>query len=234
MNKVYYIYCYENKINGKIYIGQTDNIKARHSAHKAAQEKSMPIERAIRKHGIDNFLFYTIKIVDTLEQSNEEEIYWIAEMRRCLGRKNVYNIADGGKNKSIDKATRAKISKAHLGKSLSEEHKSKISKGNKGKKVVHSLETRRKMSQSGQIKTFSEDHRRNMAISQTGRKHSEITKNKMRGENNVRAKLNNIRAEEIKVLYATGHYTSRQLAKKFSVSKSTILRIINGVSWSKE
>jgi group I intron endonuclease len=232
MVKLYYIYFYENKINGKVYIGQTNNIKIRYGAHKVAKDKSMPIDRAIGKYGIDNFIFYIIKIVDTLEQSNEEEIYWIAEMRRCLGKKNVYNIADGGKNKSVDKVTRAKISKSHLGKSLSEEHKSKISKGNKGKKVVHSLETRKKMSQSAQIKIFNEDHRKNLSIAQIGRKHSEATKDKIRGKNSVRAKLNNIKAEEIRSLYATGNYTSRQLAKQFNLGKSTILRVINSISWS--
>lgn len=32
---MHYIYCYKNKINGHKYIGQTNNLGVRYSAHKS-------------------------------------------------------------------------------------------------------------------------------------------------------------------------------------------------------
>lgn len=301
------IYCYENKINGKLYIGQTDNIKKRDRQHTFHGRKCMAIDGAIKKYGRDNFDLFVVSIVDTIDQADQEEIYWIDQMRYYLSINKVYNIMNGGTggsrgriitqetkdkirkantgkirseeskrkqsitttgrkfsdehNKNVSEGlmghytsqeTKDKISQAHMGKILSEEHKQKISEGNKGKTVIHSNATRQKMSESGKVKIFTETHLKNMSLAQTGRKHTEETKLKMSqssklfhsnqteesklemlGENNRGAKLNNIKVQEIRDLYATGNYTSRQLAKQFEVGKSTILRVINNKSWTK-
>ena len=58
-----YIYKFTNKINGKIYIGQTNDIEQRKRGHKstAFNEKShdyhCAFHNAIRKYGLDNFDF---------------------------------------------------------------------------------------------------------------------------------------------------------------------------------
>lgn len=253
MSKLYYVYAYENKVNGKLYIGQTGNIKKRYGEHISGGNakksyKITLIDRALKKYGIDNFYFFTVSIADSQEQVDQEEIYWIAEMRSQLGKNMIYNIADGGKNgattESLTKEIKYKISCAHVGKKLSDETKRKISEGNKGKKVRHSEETKRKMSLSHTGKKRSLEAKNKASLSQTGRKHSEETKRKMsisqiernklviKRNGSPSAKLNKIKAEEIKNLYDTGNYTSRQLAKQFNVGKSTILRVINGISWA--
>lgn len=202
MNKLHYIYIYENKINNNVYIGQTYDIKKRDREHILHGCESMPIDCAIKKYGRDNFSLTTMAIVDTDDEADQQEIFWISYIREFLGKSKVYNIQDGGRGNS------------------------------KGQKVVHSEATRLKMSTSGKIKIFSSEHRANMSIAQTGRKHTENTKNKMRGENNIGAKLNDIKVKEIRQSYATGRYTVILLAKQFGVAKSTILRVLKNKAWS--
>ena len=57
--RTYYIYKATNKINGKSYIGQSNNIERRFSEHKTKID--IPIEIAIRKYGIDAFNFEIIE-----------------------------------------------------------------------------------------------------------------------------------------------------------------------------
>ena len=51
------------------------------------------------------------------------------------------------------------------------------------------------------------------------------------GEDSYSAKLNNIQVFEIRAKYAIVK-SSRKLAREYGVTKSTILRILNGESWS--
>lgn len=76
------IYIIKNKLNGKVYIGQTiQNPKDRWYRHCAKSnisknEANMHIKRAILKYGKENFSF---EVIETClkEQLNEREIYWI-------------------------------------------------------------------------------------------------------------------------------------------------------------
>lgn len=52
-----------------------------------------------------------------------------------------------------------------------------------------------------------------------------------RGEKNPSSKLTNSQVQEIRQLYKEGGITHRQLATKYSVSKSTITAILTGVNW---
>lgn len=76
------IYKIVNKINKKIYIGQSINIKIRLSVHKTApfnkanKAYDSPLYRAIRKYGIKNFSF-EILIECPQEKLNELENYYI-------------------------------------------------------------------------------------------------------------------------------------------------------------
>lgn len=53
----------------------------------------------------------------------------------------------------------------------------------------------------------------------------------LKGENSNGAKLKEDQVTEIKGIYSTGKVSSRQMAKRFGVSKNTILRIVNGDTW---
>lgn len=55
------IYKYQNKINKKVYIGQSINLKQRKMAHKSsafnekAKDYNSQLHQAIRKYGLENF-----------------------------------------------------------------------------------------------------------------------------------------------------------------------------------
>ena len=91
------IYIIKNKINNKVYIGQSVDIMCRWYAHKnSAKDKSQDsytkIHTVMNELGIDNFY---IEILEECEYSklDEREIYWIDFFNSY---KNGYNMTLGG------------------------------------------------------------------------------------------------------------------------------------------
>lgn len=76
------IYRIVNKVNNKIYVGQSIAIEKRLNKHKSSaynlNDKSYeyPLYRAIRKYGIDNFSFELLEECEVYEL-NEKERFWI-------------------------------------------------------------------------------------------------------------------------------------------------------------
>ena len=72
------IYKYTNKINNKIYIGQTrTKLETRHYKHLTQLEDGTYFHRALKKYGEDNFDLEIIEDNIPLEKLDEREIYWI-------------------------------------------------------------------------------------------------------------------------------------------------------------
>ena len=94
------IYKIENNINGKVYIGQSVDIKNRwrghifDSFHKEAKDFNMVIHRAIRKYGKENFTFSIIEECNK-DSLNDREIFWIDVYDSY---NNGYNATKGGNN----------------------------------------------------------------------------------------------------------------------------------------
>jgi len=145
------IYIYENLINGKVYIGQTIDLKRRDYLHTYDGKNSMYIDRAIKKYGRDNFSLNIITSSDSQEIADEDEKYWIARARELLGKENVYNITDGGEH-------------IMSGRKHTQEAKEKISKANKGRK--HSEESKINMSLAQQ--NMSEETKEKISLSLIG------------------------------------------------------------------
>ena len=61
-----YIYRYRNKLNGKVYIGQTIDIERRKSEHLKDAERGtgFVFHRALRKYGIDCFDFDVLHVIE--------------------------------------------------------------------------------------------------------------------------------------------------------------------------
>lgn len=113
------IYKIQNKINGKIYIGQTiGKLEHRMSQHKANSKKTSVIGNAIQKYGWNNFDVEVIDEAETIEELNNKEIYWIGYYKSLSP--NGYNLELGGRNALHEEETRKKISKANKGRHLSE------------------------------------------------------------------------------------------------------------------
>lgn len=91
------IYKIENKINHKIYIGQSINPKKRWKQHCYNQDKyTSLIGKAIHKWGVKNFTF---EILGWFEDYNEKEKYYIKYYRSLAPRG--YNITKGGEDPPI-------------------------------------------------------------------------------------------------------------------------------------
>ena len=71
------IYKITNLINGKIYIGQTNNYKRRYREHKNKMYGSCEkvLYNAIDTYGFENFKMEQIE--DYVENYNERERYWV-------------------------------------------------------------------------------------------------------------------------------------------------------------
>lgn len=92
------IYKITNKLNGKMYIGQSNNIKRRFWEHQSRGAASrIPVDAAIEKYGVKNFQFDIIEECP-LEKLNEQETYWIKYFNSI---ENGYNLSEGGEQQSI-------------------------------------------------------------------------------------------------------------------------------------
>lgn len=134
--KICGIYCIENLVNGKKYVGQSNNIYCRWTHHKwCLNNKKHPnsyLQNAWNKYGENNFCFTILKQCDD-KIIDEQEKYYIQAYKTLIDT-NGYNLDSGGnKNKHHSKKTKIKMSKSAIGRIISEETRRKISMNRKGK-----------------------------------------------------------------------------------------------------
>lgn len=93
-----------NKINGKKYVGQTNNFNKRMNGHKSdainpnSHSYNLPLSSAIRKYGWENFDNRVIEEISDEEDFryvNDRERFFINHYR-SLSTQNGYNVALGG------------------------------------------------------------------------------------------------------------------------------------------
>lgn len=143
--KKWCVYKHTNKVNGKVYIGQTC-MKPKDRWYNGEGYKGCSyFYHAIQKYGWDNFEHEILFEGLTLEEANELEKRLIAEYDSTNHSKG-YNLMTGGNNSEHSEETKEKLRILSSGRKHSEETKKKLSKLFKGRKV--SLETRRKLSES--------------------------------------------------------------------------------------
>lgn len=90
------IYKATNLVNGKIYIGQTNNLERRIREHRSHVTKDGGLfHEEICLFGFHNFQFDILEWCRS-DEADEKERYYIAQMRKTLGSEMVYNYCDGG------------------------------------------------------------------------------------------------------------------------------------------
>ena len=194
------LYKITHKPSGRIYIGQSKNLRGRKAAYKncgGSGNSNSVIRRAILKHGWDEFCFDVMVYVEGLDYLNSLEKSAIAAYG-CLV-PNGFNVEAGGNCSPMAESTKILLSNAKKGRKLSDAHKAKIAKANakawenasvdrikmtteQAKNInagkTLSEETRGKLSASRKQKFASGElvhHKPNM-----GRRFSEEVKQKMR------------------------------------------------------
>lgn len=92
------IYIIKNKVNNKLYVGQTTNVEKRWKEHKYHgihdENTSIYLYNAMKKYGIDNFTIEVIEKDIPLDQINDKETYWIKKLNTL--KPNGYNLTLGG------------------------------------------------------------------------------------------------------------------------------------------
>lgn len=170
------IYKITNKLNGKVYIGQSVDIDTRWRQHINTKDDAL-IHKSIQKYGAENFSF-KILLECPIEMLNDWERDMIA-LYDCIS-PNGYNLTEGGGGCKCSEETRLKMSNARKGIHLSEETRLKMSNIRKGKHL--SEETRYKISEARKGKHHSEETKIKISNARKGVKrkpHSEETKHKI-------------------------------------------------------
>ncbi len=99
------IYKITNKNNGKVYIGQSNNVERRLSEHK--QKRTQTIDNIINVLGVENFDFEIVEECNQDDLDKKEKEY----IEKYDSVSNGYNIQKGGVNNSIGEGNgRARVS----------------------------------------------------------------------------------------------------------------------------
>lgn len=166
MQKEYTIYLHKNKVNGKVYIGQTCQKPEKRWDNGHGYETSPRFFNAILKYGWNNFEHIILYTKLTLEQANFYEEQLIKQYNSTDERYG-YNITSGGRNFSHSEETKKKIGAAnHIvlqGKSKSKAQRELIStmfrgEGNPFYGKHHTDKTKQLISQSRKGKCVGLEH----------------------------------------------------------------------------
>jgi group I intron endonuclease len=153
---MYAIYIITNSLNGKQYVGITNNLKKRWAAHKRAATNAY-LHRAIKQYGIDKFVFTHYASAFNKEAACDIERMLVVEhnTKAPVG----YNMTNGGDGIIA----------------LVPESRAKIAEANKNR----TPEQRAKMSQKLTGTKLSEETKEKQRLKKIGSKRSEKTKAKM-------------------------------------------------------
>lgn len=134
------IYIIKNKINNKVYIGSSSNLKQRLRQHrsflKLNQHCNKHLQSSYNKYGIDNFIFNILEITKDIEN---REMYYINQFQS--------NNRNFGYNKRL-------TPNSNNGRIVSKEGRLNMSQGQKGKKYRLEDIKRRSETQSKIILMF--------------------------------------------------------------------------------
>ncbi len=150
--------------SGKVYIGQSINIKNRKYNHKSKTDKSKgpKLYRSLQKYGFDAHKFEIIEEC-LIEQLNEKEIFWkkieLEKVNNDWSKVLFCDLYDRGGGPRSEE-TKNKISQSNKGRIVSLETRNKKSKSMLNK--FHSEETKKLISNSSKGKPKSKDHILNM------------------------------------------------------------------------
>lgn len=131
----YCVYIHRNKINGKVYIGQTSLSLKRRWNNGLGYKRQSYFYSAIQKYGWNNFEHIILKDNLTLDEANYWESYYI-KYYDSMNQEKGYNLTSGGDNYILSEESKEKIRQSKIGEKnpryghiYTEEEKKKLSQG---------------------------------------------------------------------------------------------------------
>lgn len=229
---IYGWYC---TVTDKWYIGQTVNPEGRFKRHidyAINKKDNTKFHNALRKYGLENWVYCVIEENVLRENLNLKEIEWIEYYDSFYGG---YNLTTGGDAKCIiSKEVKRKISEANKGripwnkgKYLSEETRKKLSeshKGNQGYWTNKNLseETKKKLSESHKgnqgywtNKHLPEEIRKRISESHKGKKSPNRKK---------------VSQYDLNINYIQTFNSLKEAEEKTNIAKSSICTVCKGKS----
>ena len=205
-----YIYKITNKINGKSYIGQTNNYNRRFMEHRGMYDTtgSKVLYQAFKKYGINNFDF---EILGEYENYNEMEVKFTEEFDTI---NNGYNVANGGEQPPLKVGVDNPLSTHTLEDVL------------EVKRLLR--ETDLQIEEIGKITGYSES-----GIDRIN--HGKIWK--VEGEKypiRGRKKLSDEQITEIIDLLLNTKLSHREIGDKYGFARTTISALNKGKNWRRE
>ena len=216
----------------KVYIGQTNNLKKRMTDHlkEARNGNNSKVYRAFRKYQTTRADFEIIEQgIETQEQADEREIYWIAYYNSF---KNGYNSTPGGDvgnggmlkgensynaaftNEEVKKIRLIRATLKYTKSEVYEMYKDRISEG--GFHKIWNYETYTEVAPELNTPEIAKFYRHN----------------RVSGSKSKCNKFNKDQVKEIRNKYYIDAITSYDLAKEYNVGPGCIQRLVAGKTYS--
>lgn len=110
------IYCIQNLVNNKKYIGSSINVYKRRNRHfselKNEKHKNIKLQRSYNKHLSNSFVFYVIEFVENIQELIKKEQYYIDLIKPEY---NINLIANSSLGVVRSEETKEKVRQANLG-----------------------------------------------------------------------------------------------------------------------
>ena len=132
--KMYCIYCYTNKINGKKYVGKTSQSLTRRAREGQGYSKCRRFYEDIQKYGWSNFEGEVIEDKLTPKEADEKEHYWVEKLDTIFPKG--YNLQSGSNHCTLHTETTTLIGERQKGHMASEETRNKMSESSPRRRAV--------------------------------------------------------------------------------------------------